>query len=88
MMKWLAWGIFALSAFGLLYQLTVNRKFGQAAARFGLQLVFGAFILYMLNITNAYTHFTLPINFATLGTVGLLGLPGVALLVGLEWVIL
>ncbi|MCR8642554.1 pro-sigmaK processing inhibitor BofA family protein [Paenibacillus sp. N1-5-1-14] len=87
-MKWLAWGVLALSAFGLLYQLAANRKFGQVAARFGLQLVFGAFLLYMLNVTSGYTGFTLPINLVTLGTVGVLGLPGVALLVGLDWIVL
>jgi len=80
-MKLAMWGILVLSSIGLLYQMIVNRgKVGRILSRFGVQLLLGAFFLYAVNLTESFTHVSLPINATTLATVGLLGLPGLLLL--------
>lgn len=87
-MKTVMWGILSISTLGLLYQLFTNRsKIGRALSHFTLQLVLGAIGLIALNFFADYTSFSLPVNLVTLGVIGLLGLPGFALLGALKFVL-
>jgi inhibitor of the pro-sigma K processing machinery len=87
-MKMVMWGILFVSSLGLLYQLFTNRsKIGRALSRFTLHIVLGAIGLIVLNLFADYTSFTLPVNLVTLGVIGLLGLPGFALLGALKVVL-
>ncbi|MBO7748717.1 pro-sigmaK processing inhibitor BofA family protein [Paenibacillus sp. MWE-103] len=52
--------------------------------RFALHLVAAALVLYLLNYSGVVTGFEVPLNPATIGTVVLLGLPGIALVLGLQ----
>jgi inhibitor of the pro-sigma K processing machinery len=87
-MKLLVWGILLVSALLLLIMLLRNRAAGRWFVYLGVNVVAAAFLLYFINLMSTYTHFTLPINGSTLGTVGLLGIPGLLLLVALKLVLL
>jgi len=52
--------------------------------RFGLHLTAAAIVLYLLNFSGVIAGFEVPLNPVTLGTVVLLGLPGIALVLGLQ----
>lgn len=51
---------------------------------FALNVAAGGLVLYFLALAEPYTHFHLPVNATTLATIGVLGLPGLAALVGLK----
>lgn len=61
---------------------------GRLLSTLVLNVVVAAFLLYTLNLLSTYTQVDLPINTATLGTVTVLGVPGVLLLVGLKLTLL
>jgi inhibitor of the pro-sigma K processing machinery len=79
-----AWGVLAVSIVLLLVVVFRSRAAGRWLGYLGMNVVIAAFLLYFLNLVSAYTHFTLPINVPTLGTVGVLGIPGLLLLVALK----
>jgi inhibitor of the pro-sigma K processing machinery len=56
--------------------------------RFGVHLIVAALALYALNFSGWVTGWYFPLNPATIGTVALLGLPGIALVLGLQWTLL
>ncbi|MCD9022379.1 pro-sigmaK processing inhibitor BofA family protein [Cohnella silvisoli] len=56
--------------------------------RFGVHLVITAMALYALNFSGWVTGWYVPLNPFTIGTVALLGLPGIALVLGLQWTLL
>lgn len=56
------------------------RWFGYMA----LNIVLAAFILYFINASGWFADFHLPINVPTVLTVGILGLPGLLLLIALK----
>ncbi|TXK73744.1 pro-sigmaK processing inhibitor BofA [Paenibacillus sp. N3.4] len=87
-MKYVLWGLLILSSLMLLFILFRNRRGSRWLSVLGLNMVFAAFALYMLNLLSTYTHFEIPINTATLGTVTVLGIPGILLLVGLKLTLL
>ncbi|MDN4605662.1 pro-sigmaK processing inhibitor BofA family protein [Paenibacillus sp. F6_3S_P_1C] len=51
---------------------------------FGIHLVFAAVGIYVVNYSGWITGTYIPLNPATIGTVSILGLPGVGLLLGLK----
>ncbi|MCQ6563935.1 pro-sigmaK processing inhibitor BofA family protein [Paenibacillus mendelii] len=55
--------------------------------RFALQLVAAALTLYLLNYSGIVSGLEVPLNLITIGTVVLLGLPGIALVLGLQGVL-
>ncbi|RAP73492.1 pro-sigmaK processing inhibitor BofA family protein [Paenibacillus montanisoli] len=61
-----------------------NRLSLQWVRRFALHLIAAALTLYMLNYSGLITGMEVPINPATIGTAVLLGVPGIALIVGLQ----
>jgi inhibitor of the pro-sigma K processing machinery len=56
--------------------------------RFSLHLVMAALALYALNFSGWVTGWYVPLNPFTIGTVALLGLPGIGLVLGLQWTLL
>ncbi|MFC4602018.1 pro-sigmaK processing inhibitor BofA family protein [Cohnella hongkongensis] len=56
--------------------------------RFGIHLVLAALALYVLNFSGWATGWYVPLNPFTIGTVALLGVPGIGLVLGLQWAIL
>ncbi len=56
--------------------------------RFGAHLAVSAMAIYALNYSGWITGFYIPLNPVTIGVVTLLGLPGVALIAGLQLTLL
>jgi len=56
--------------------------------RFGVHLAVSAMAIYALNYSGWITGMYIPLNPATIGTVTLLGLPGIALIAGIQWALL
>jgi inhibitor of the pro-sigma K processing machinery len=56
--------------------------------RFGAHLALSAMAIYALNYSDWITGVYIPLNPATIGVVTLLGLPGIALIAGLQWMLL
>lgn len=54
---------------------------------FALQLVAAALALYLLNYSGIISGLEVPLNPVTIGTVVLLGVPGIALVLGLQGVL-
>ena len=54
---------------------------------FALHLILAAGLLYLLNYSELVPGIYIPLNPITIGTVLTLGVPGVALIVGLQWVV-
>lgn len=52
--------------------------------RFGIHLVVSAMALYALNFSGWITGWYVPLNPVTIGTVAVLGLPGIGLVLGLQ----
>ncbi|WP_309492121.1 pro-sigmaK processing inhibitor BofA family protein [Paenibacillus anseongensis] len=86
--KYAVWGLLILSSLLLLVTVLRNRGAGRLLSGLTLNVVVAAFLLYALNLLSTYTQVDLPINTATLGTVTVLGVPGVLLLVGLKLTLL
>jgi inhibitor of the pro-sigma K processing machinery len=64
-----------------------NRLSFRWLRRFALHLVAAALALYVLNYSGVISGFEVPLNPTTIGTVVLLGLPGIALVLGLQTVL-
>lgn len=56
--------------------------------RFSIHLVLAAMALYALNFSGWVTGWYVPLNPFTIGTVALLGLPGIGLVLGLQWTLI
>ncbi|TYP69457.1 pro-sigmaK processing inhibitor BofA family protein [Paenibacillus methanolicus] len=56
--------------------------------RFGLHLVTAALALYALNYSGLLQGFEIPLTPATISTVVLLGIPGIGLILGLQYIVL
>ncbi|RXZ80016.1 pro-sigmaK processing inhibitor BofA [Paenibacillaceae bacterium] len=87
-MKTLWLTILIVSAFMLFILLIRNRMSWIGVKRFALHLVAVAVVLYVLNYSGWVSGFHIPLNPASLGTVVLLGIPGIVLILGLQWTIL
>ena len=70
---------------GLLLYVLLSRKPGFVRlTRLGLHMVLAALGIYVINFSGLLTEVYIPLNPVTISTVLVLGLPGVALLVGLK----
>ncbi|CAM3984016.1 MULTISPECIES: pro-sigmaK processing inhibitor BofA family protein [Paenibacillus] len=83
-MKVIVLAVLCISLLLLVY-IIFRRKLG-----FGWMTVFGAHLalsalgIYVVNFSGIFTEVYIPLNPMTIGTVMILGLPGVALLIGLK----
>ncbi|MWV47649.1 pro-sigmaK processing inhibitor BofA [Paenibacillus sp. HJL G12] len=77
-------GIMILCLFLLLF-IVVRKKIGFGwLTVFGTHLVLAALGLYLVNFSGLIPEVYIPLNPTTIGTVTVLGLPGVALLYSLK----
>ncbi|MCM3130877.1 MULTISPECIES: pro-sigmaK processing inhibitor BofA family protein [unclassified Paenibacillus] len=78
------WGVLSVSLI-LILVILFRRKIGfKWISSFGVHLVLAALGIYVVNYSGLIGEVNIPINPATIGTVTVLGLPGVALLYGLK----
>ena len=85
----LGWSIlFAGSLAALLFVLVRHRVSWGGLNHFGLHVAAAALFLYLLNGSGLISGFHIPLNPSTIATVTLLGVPGIALILGLQWSVL
>ncbi|GAB6992594.1 pro-sigmaK processing inhibitor BofA family protein [Paenibacillus pini] len=83
-MKTIVMGVLVISLI-LLFFIGIRKKLGFGwITIFGAHLVFAALGLYLVNFSGIMTNVYIPLNPTTIGTVTVLGLPGVALLYALK----
>lgn len=84
MLRTVALGV--LIGSGILLALIVFRKkLGWTwLSLFGTHLILAALGIYIVNFSGLLTEIYIPLNPATIGTVTVLGLPGVLMLLGLK----
>lgn len=89
-MKWIWLSMLSLSSILLVITLMRSRMFWSWSwfSRFALHLTAAAAGLYLLNGTGLMPGSEIPLNPATIGTAVVLGLPGVAVLAGIQAVVL
>lgn len=86
--SYILWGVLGISTLLLVWTLFRHRFAFQWLGHWCLNVAVAAFLLYLLNLLLPYTHVEVPLNAATVGTVSVLGLPGLAMLVALKlWVV-
>lgn len=83
-MKIAAMGVLVFSAVMLIYVVLRKRMGWGWISLFGTHLVLAAMGLYLVNFSGLVSGVYVPLNPVTIGTVTLLGLPGVMLLLGLK----
>lgn len=87
-MKLIVLGVLCISLLLLIY-IIFRKKLGLGwLTIFGAHLALSAVAIYIVNFTGIAAQTYIPLNPMTIGTVMTLGLPGVALLVGLKIIIL
>ena len=85
----LGWSIlFAGSLSALLFVLVRHRISWGGLTRFGLHIAAAALVLYLLNGSGLIPGFHVPLNPSTMAAVMLLGVPGILLILGLQWSLL
>jgi inhibitor of the pro-sigma K processing machinery len=82
---WLS--VFIVSSLLLAAALLRNKLSWGMLRGFALHLVLAAALLYVLNYSGVVPGMYIPLNPVTIGTVLTLGVPGIALIVGLQWVV-
>ncbi|WP_053373261.1 pro-sigmaK processing inhibitor BofA family protein [Paenibacillus sp. FJAT-27812] len=82
---WLS--VFIVSSLLLAVVLLRNKLSWGMLRGFALHLVLAAALLYVLNYSGVVPGMYIPLNPITIGTVLTLGVPGIALIVGLQWVV-
>ncbi|MEK5059831.1 pro-sigmaK processing inhibitor BofA [Paenibacillus sp. FSL H7-0326] len=78
------WGVLTVSLLLILVILFRRRIGFKWISTFGIHLVLAALGIYVVNYSGLVGEVSIPINPATIGTVTVLGLPGVALLYGIK----
>ncbi|MBD2871585.1 pro-sigmaK processing inhibitor BofA family protein [Paenibacillus arenilitoris] len=72
----------------LLVAVVLRNKLSWGWVRgFALHLILAAVLLYVLNYSGLVTGMYIPLNPITIGTVVALGVPGIALIMGLQWTV-
>lgn len=83
-MKYVWWGVFLLSLSSLVLLVLRNRNAASWLKTLGLHVIAAAILLYAVNWVGQRYMFQVPINAYTLSAIGVLGIPGLALLVALK----
>lgn len=78
------WGIFILSVSALVLLVLRSRPAAAWLVTMGMHMITAAVLLYALNWLGAAHDFRIPINGTTLAALGVLGVPGLALLVAVK----
>jgi inhibitor of the pro-sigma K processing machinery len=83
-MKMVAWAVMSISVVLLLYLLVMKKARAGWLVTFGAHLAIAAIGIYVVNYSGWITQVHIPLNPVTIGTVAILGLPGVGLLYSLK----
>ncbi|MDP4099214.1 pro-sigmaK processing inhibitor BofA family protein [Paenibacillus sp. P96] len=86
-MKMIAWVVLSISVLLLGYLFVMKKARLGWLATFGAHLAIAAIGIYIVNYSGWVTQVHIPLNAVTIGTVAILGLPGVGLLYGLKLVL-
>lgn len=86
-MQMVWWGVFILSVSSLVLVVLRNRAAGAWLMTMVLHMIVAAMLLYFVNGFGAAYDFRIPINASTVGTIGVLGIPGLAMLVAMKLVL-
>jgi len=78
-------GLLAVSVTLLVAVLIRSKLSWSWVSRLGLQLVAAALVLYVLNYSGIVSGLQIPLNPITIATVIMLGVPGIFLILGLQW---
>jgi len=84
-MKGIMLAVLIVSSLSLILVLVRNRYSLEWIRRLALHLILAALGLYAINYSGLISGWEIPLNLATIGTVMMLGLPGIALIVGLRY---
>ncbi|MGO4111474.1 pro-sigmaK processing inhibitor BofA family protein [Paenibacillus sp. YAF4_2] len=84
-MIWLA--ILVLSSVALVAVLVRQRLSLAWIRNFAIHFVLAAAVLYVLNFSGLIPNIYIPLNPVTIGTVVVLGVPGIALIAGVQYLI-
>ncbi|SFF34380.1 inhibitor of the pro-sigma K processing machinery [Paenibacillus catalpae] len=82
---WLA--MLILSSLALVGVLVRQRMSWTWLRNFTIHFVLAAVVLYVLNFSGLIPHIYIPLNPVTIGTVVVLGVPGIALIAGVQYFI-
>lgn len=86
--QYMLWGILIVSGLLLVITLFRHKHTFQWIGYLCLHIAFAAFLLYVVNLLGPYTRLEVPLNLATVGTVSVLGVPGLMMLIALKlWVV-
>ncbi|WP_245856177.1 pro-sigmaK processing inhibitor BofA family protein [Paenibacillus rigui] len=86
--SYILWGVLGISTLLLVFTLFRHRFAFHWLGYLCLNVALASFLLYALNLFLPYTNVEVPINATTVGTVSVLGLPGLLMLVALKlWVV-
>jgi inhibitor of the pro-sigma K processing machinery len=77
----------AVSAGALLVLLIRRRAARDGLLRFAAHWIAAATAIYLLNFSGWISAWHIPLNPLTIGLVALLGIPGIALVYGLQWLL-
>ncbi|MFD1957069.1 pro-sigmaK processing inhibitor BofA family protein [Paenibacillus thailandensis] len=86
-MKTLWLVLFVVSSLMLLFVLVRHRVSWRGLSSFCVHFLLAAAALYVLNDSGIIPGVQIPLNPVTIGTAVVLGLPGVALMIGVQWFI-
>lgn len=87
-MYYAAWVVLILSTVILLFILFRSNRMLEQIGKLCLHAAMTICALYALNLLSGYTQLEIPFNAVTVGTVALLGIPGIGLLAALQlWVL-
>jgi len=85
----IVWTTMFIASLTLLVLVLLRNKLSWSGIRnFGLHLVLASALLYVLNYSGIIPDTYIPLNPYTIGTVVALGIPGIALIMGIQWVVL
>ncbi|WP_091173998.1 pro-sigmaK processing inhibitor BofA family protein [Paenibacillus sp. 1_12] len=85
---YLLWGILSISVILLMIILFRYRQAFQWLGYLCFNVALAAFLLYIVNLLEAYTQLEVPINPLTVGTISVLGIPGLVMLIALKlWIV-
>ncbi|MDF2964150.1 MAG: hypothetical protein K0S39_5885 [Paenibacillus sp.] len=86
--SYLLWAVLSISGILLVFTLFRHRYAFNWIGYLCLNVAIAAFLLYILNLLGPYTHVEVPLNATTVGTVSVLGVPGLMMLVAMKlWIV-
>ena len=83
-MMYLWWALLIVSSALLVTLLLRNQFARQWFGYLALHIVFAAVALFFVNLFGERIQLHIPINIATVATIGILGIPGILLLIALK----